>query len=53
MGKKVQTVLKSLGKEKEQQMTEEAADEPSGIWPVKLFGPDLPDTHGSNLALFP
>lgn len=58
LGKKVQTVLKSLGKEEEQQMTEEAADEPSGIWPVKLFGPDLPvsvpaDTHGSNLALFP
>lgn len=36
-------------------MTEEAKDEPSGIWPAKLFGTDLPlsvrtDTHGSNLA---
>lgn len=36
LGKKVKTVLQSFGKEEEQEMTEEAKDEPSGIWPAKL-----------------
>lgn len=36
LGKKVKTVLQSFRKEEEQQMTEEAKDEPSGIWPTKL-----------------
>jgi len=37
LGKKVKTVLWSLGKEEEQCMTEKAKDEPSGIWPGKLI----------------